>query len=68
VSDEGGGIPRSAIPTIWLYSYSTAKPPPGDEDDERGGGGGGGGSIRVPLAGYGYGLPMSRLVCLKKKK
>ena len=25
VSDEGGGIPRSGMPRIWTYLYSTAK-------------------------------------------
>eukprot|EP00959_Pyramimonas_sp_CCMP1952_P128616 2689609-Pyramimonas_sp.AAC.1 len=25
VSDEGGGIPRSGLPRIWTYMYSTAK-------------------------------------------
>ena len=25
VSDEGGGIPRSGMPNIWTYLYSTAK-------------------------------------------
>lgn len=23
ISDEGGGIPRSAIPLIWTYMYTT---------------------------------------------
>jgi pyruvate dehydrogenase kinase 2/3/4 len=27
VSDEGGGIPRSGLPRIWTYLYSTAKAP-----------------------------------------
>lgn len=25
VSDEGGGIPRSGLASIWTYLYSTAK-------------------------------------------
>ncbi|AQL05807.1 [Pyruvate dehydrogenase (acetyl-transferring)] kinase mitochondrial [Zea mays] len=28
VSDEGGGIPRSGLPRIFTYLYSTAKNPP----------------------------------------
>lgn len=27
VSDEGGGIPRSGLPRIWTYLYTTAKSP-----------------------------------------
>ena len=27
VSDEGGGIPRSGMPNIWTYLYSTANHP-----------------------------------------
>ena len=27
VSDEGGGIPRSGMPNIWSYLYSTANHP-----------------------------------------
>lgn len=55
VSDEGGGIPRSGMPNIWTYLYSTAKQPVqmeqvGDAADGP-----------VVLAGYGYGLPISRL-------
>ncbi len=25
VSDEGGGIPRSGLPKMWTYLYTTAK-------------------------------------------
>jgi pyruvate dehydrogenase kinase 2/3/4 len=25
ISDEGGGIPRSAIPPIWTYMYTTRR-------------------------------------------
>ena len=52
VSDEGGGIPRSGLPRIWSYLYSTAKSPVvlDDETVESGG--------PNVLAGYGYGLPI----------
>ncbi|KAK6930358.1 Branched-chain alpha-ketoacid dehydrogenase kinase/Pyruvate dehydrogenase kinase, N-terminal, partial [Dillenia turbinata] len=53
VSDEGGGIPRSGLPKIFTYLYSTAKPldePAGLETTDA-----------VTMAGYGYGLPISRL-------
>ena len=58
LSDEGGGIARSGMPRIWTYLYSTASVSPlklsKDSGDE-------GGSGPVVLAGYGYGLPLSRL-------
>jgi pyruvate dehydrogenase kinase 2/3/4 len=55
VSDEGGGIPRSGLPRIWTYLYSTASSPLSDMDTT--------GETDGPavLAGYGYGLPISRL-------
>jgi len=55
VSDEGGGIPRSGMPRIWTYLYSTAKHTVAMETVEEAGEG------PVVLAGYGYGLPISRL-------
>ncbi|XP_066391315.1 pyruvate dehydrogenase (acetyl-transferring) kinase, mitochondrial-like [Miscanthus floridulus] len=51
VSDEGGGIPRSGLPRIFTYLYSTAKNPP--ELDRP--------NVGVTMAGYGFGLPISRL-------
>ncbi|KAI8906442.1 mitochondrial branched-chain alpha-ketoacid dehydrogenase kinase-domain-containing protein [Gorgonomyces haynaldii] len=54
VSDEGGGIPRSGMPLIWTYMYTTAEKPLLEEDNQRS-------DFRAPLAGYGYGLPLSRL-------
>lgn len=56
VSDEGGGIPRSGLPRIWTYLYSTARSPL-DEMDA----GAEGADSPAVLAGYGYGLPLSRL-------
>ncbi|WOL10227.1 pyruvate dehydrogenase (acetyl-transferring) kinase, mitochondrial [Canna indica] len=53
ISDEGGGIPRSGLRKIFTYLYSTAKNPL-DENCE-------GVSDGVTMAGYGYGLPISRL-------
>lgn len=49
VSDEGGGIPRSVRKRLFEYMYSTAPQPQRGEADH------------APLAGYGYGLPLSRL-------
>jgi pyruvate dehydrogenase kinase 2/3/4 len=55
ISDEGGGIPRSGISRIWTYLYTTAEPPVSDlESSYRS-------DFRAPLAGLGYGLPVSRL-------
>ncbi|XP_031098066.1 pyruvate dehydrogenase (acetyl-transferring) kinase, mitochondrial [Ipomoea triloba] len=57
VSDEGGGIPRSGLPKIFTYLYSTARNPLDELSDL--------GTTELatlsPLAGYGYGLPISRL-------
>ncbi|XP_072174005.1 pyruvate dehydrogenase (acetyl-transferring) kinase isozyme 2, mitochondrial-like [Diadema setosum] len=50
VTDEGGGIPKSEIDKLFNYMYSTAPTPPKP-----------GVSTIPPLAGYGYGLPISRL-------
>ncbi|XP_053593971.1 pyruvate dehydrogenase (acetyl-transferring) kinase, mitochondrial [Microplitis demolitor] len=49
MSDRGGGIPRSQMDQLFKYMYSTA-PQPSKSD-----------AHTVPLAGYGYGLPLSRL-------
>lgn len=49
ISDCGGGISRSLTDKLFLYMYSTA-PRPSISDSES-----------TPLAGYGYGLPLSRL-------
>lgn len=49
ISDRGGGIPRSQADQLFKYMYSTA-PKPSKSDLHT-----------VPLAGYGYGLPISRL-------
>ena len=56
VSDEGGGIPRSGMPRIWTYLYSTAESPMEAMELESEGADG-----PAALAGYGYGLPISRL-------
>ncbi|KAK2726410.1 pyruvate dehydrogenase (acetyl-transferring) kinase, mitochondrial-like [Artemia franciscana] len=49
IMDRGGGMPRSTVPLLFKYTYSTApRPSVGD-------------ATGTPLAGYGYGLPLSRL-------
>ncbi|KAL1983667.1 hypothetical protein VTN96DRAFT_10096 [Rasamsonia emersonii] len=55
ISDEGGGIPRSSIPLVWTYMYTTVDQTPSldpnfDKSD-----------FKAPMAGFGYGLPISRL-------
>ena len=59
VSDEGGGISRSNMKHVWSYAFSTANPSiqtgfldqnTMSEYDP----------MRSPLAGLGYGLPISR--------
>ena len=53
ISDEGGGIRRSGLQRIWTYLYTTADSPLLEMDEHTPG--------PVVLAGYGYGLPLSRL-------
>ncbi|KAJ2824468.1 [Pyruvate dehydrogenase (acetyl-transferring)] kinase isozyme 2 [Coemansia furcata] len=54
VSDEGGGIPRSAMEKVWTYMYTTAQTPMLDPEFDKS-------DFKAPLAGFGYGLPLSRL-------
>ncbi|KAG8846839.1 hypothetical protein FRB96_001755 [Tulasnella sp. 330] len=57
ISDEGGGIPRSAIPLIWTYMYTTMElGSKGVAENLRDS------DFKAPMAGFGYGLPLSRLV------
>jgi pyruvate dehydrogenase kinase 2/3/4 len=56
ISDEGGGIPRSNVQKIWSYLFTTADPSI-QENMMRGSPDHGTDS---PLAGLGYGLPISR--------
>ena len=58
IIDEGGGIPRSNTKKIWSYLFTTADPSiqealvgNSDEVDH---------SVEAPLAGLGYGLPISK--------
>ncbi|XP_065665935.1 pyruvate dehydrogenase (acetyl-transferring) kinase isozyme 2, mitochondrial isoform X2 [Hydra vulgaris] len=48
ITDEAGGIPRSNIEKLFAYHYSTAPEPNKTTHGS-------------PMAGYGYGLPLSRL-------
>ncbi|XP_046846144.1 pyruvate dehydrogenase (acetyl-transferring) kinase, mitochondrial-like [Xenia sp. Carnegie-2017] len=48
ISDLGGGIPKNQIEKLFLYHYTTAPQPVSLGDGPA-------------LAGYGYGLPLSRL-------
>uniref|UniRef100_A0A8C7ZFU9 Protein-serine/threonine kinase n=1 Tax=Oryzias sinensis TaxID=183150 RepID=A0A8C7ZFU9_9TELE len=50
MSDKGGGVPLRKIERLFSYMYSTA-PSPVHMDNSR----------NAPLAGFGYGLPISRL-------
>jgi len=60
VSDEGGGIPRSNMKKIWSYLFTTADP---TIQEDMVGDGQGDHSTDSPLAGLGYGLPISRSYC-----
>lgn len=59
VSDEGGGIARSGLNKIWTYMYTTAELSILDSIDSKQAHD----ELDTPavLAGYGYGLPLSRL-------
>lgn len=54
ISDEGGGIPRSAMPQIWTYMYTTMSETQDMEAVAQN-------DFKAPMAGFGYGLPLSRL-------
>ncbi|KAM0748315.1 pyruvate dehydrogenase kinase [Meredithblackwellia eburnea MCA 4105] len=54
ISDEGGGIPRSAVPLVWTFMYTTANPDNLDTALHSL-------DVRSPMAGLGYGLPIARL-------
>lgn len=53
ISDEGGGIKRDSLPFIFSYMYTTVKDTPKIDPEAH--------MNNAPLAGYGYGLPLSRL-------
>ncbi|KAI0567164.1 pyruvate dehydrogenase kinase [Gracilaria domingensis] len=59
ISDEGGGFRRSEMKGVWTYLFTTAKLPPKqllemeDRCDKT--------NRPDPIAGFGYGLPLSRL-------
>lgn len=55
ISDEGGGIPRSEVPLAWTYMYTTARSEELDPDFQSS-------DFQAPMAGFGYGLPLARLV------
>lgn len=55
ISDEGGGIARSGLPKIFTYLYSTARIPVEENYGSTVGNEG------FTMAGYGCGLPISRL-------
>jgi len=48
ICDRGGGVCRNVVDQLFNYMYTSA-PPPAKSGDQ------------APLAGYGYGLPLSRL-------
>jgi len=56
VADEGGGIKRSGMPRIWTYLYTTSESPLSMMDDAFDGA-----DSPTVMAGYGVGLPISRL-------
>jgi pyruvate dehydrogenase kinase 2/3/4 len=69
ISDEGGGIPRSGMPLVWTYSYTTCNDPNGNGTSGTNGVSGSSlfdpspsrGKDTAKIAGYGFGLPLSRI-------
>jgi len=57
ISDEGGGIRRSHMPRIWSYLFTTATPAFGGDHEAFSSADH---TTDSPLAGLGYGLPISR--------
>lgn len=59
ISDEGGGFRRSELSRVWSYLFTTAQLPAEQllklEEDSRHA------NRPDPIAGFGYGLPLSRL-------
>ncbi|TPX35265.1 hypothetical protein SmJEL517_g02219 [Synchytrium microbalum] len=54
ISDQGIGIPAQNLSRLFTYAFTTAKPVRIDEHFS-------GDEVNAPLAGFGYGLPLSRL-------
>ena len=54
ITDFGGGIPHAKLSHVFKYMYSTAPRPSISSDVYST-------TTTAPLAGYGYGLPLSRL-------
>jgi len=55
ISDEGGGIKRSFMPKVWSYTFTTVTKDVWEENVYADFG------RNTPMAGFGYGLPLSRL-------
>ena len=55
ICDHGGGIKRDDLSRVWTYMFTTATPKQVGLEYSS--------SKKAPMAGFGYGLPLSRLVC-----
>jgi len=60
VADHGGGIPRSHLPRVWSYLFTTGAP---NVQDDFVSSDNASDFVGAPLAGLGYGLPISRAYC-----
>lgn len=56
ISDQGGGVPKKVQDEAWQYGWTTADNDHEDEEDPYSGC-----TWRKELAGYGFGLPLTRL-------
>jgi len=65
ISDQGGGISRENMDKIWYYSFTTiqadAQPQINPNPNALNAAASDRGSASAPMAGFGYGLPLSRL-------
>jgi pyruvate dehydrogenase kinase 2/3/4 len=55
ISDQGGGMSRENLDNVWTYLYTTAAQPPKLDNTQMHG------LTDAPMAGLGFGLPLSRL-------
>jgi len=63
ISDQGGGMPKKMQQEAWQYGWSTAREEENTDNSDPANflGGGDVQALKTELAGYGFGLPLTRL-------